>query len=234
MEGDSVWSPSSSHRRSLSHSRYLGSLWTALNSLETALRLALCQIEETPNLMGRVNAIFEAEVGQVVGDDKFTRQLQLHELIKMFNEHAELHGIQCVEPEIGEVRHALAHGRVTSVSEDHDIRLVNFKRQKGGALFVCYSATLTPAWFKKQRKRILEAIECVHASCKTLPSPPQREVIVVGNVAKKDVSRAVLSEDLTDTNLAHRLLVIVGGNMTQGEFDELRERFERVAKFVRC
>jgi hypothetical protein len=168
MEMDNSWWPSSAHQKKTSHSQQLGNLWTELNSLETALRLVLCEIEGIPHLMARVHAIFEAEVGTVVDCDHFSRQLQLHELIEIFNEHAVSRGAPCVEPEIGEIRHALAHGRVTAISVEHDIRLVNFKGKKGGDLVICYSATLTEAWFKRQRKRVLDAIAHAHSLSLTL------------------------------------------------------------------
>jgi hypothetical protein len=163
MAEESFWWPSSGQKRSTSHSRYLGSLWAELHSLETTLRIALCEIEGVPNLHKRLYALFNAGVGQTVGDDHFTKHNQLHDLIKEFNDYAAMRGVQGVEPDIGELRHALAHGRVSAFSDEDDIRLLNFKRTKGGDLIVCYSAVLTPAWVKQQRKRIQDAIKRVYA-----------------------------------------------------------------------
>lgn len=233
MKMNDSWQPTSKHKKIRSHTSQLGKLWTLLNSLETALRLMLCQIEGTPNLMGRVNDIFNSEVGKVVDDDPFTMQLQLHELIRIFNEHVAKSGAQLVDPEIGEMRHALAHGRVTSVSEYHDIRLINFKRKKGGALFICYSATLTPAWFTHQRKHIEAAIKLVYSYSQILAGSPQREIIYLGNVEEKDVANLVISENISDRNPSHRFLIVVGQNISQDDYDDLSERFRSIAKIVR-
>lgn len=171
MDDEHYWFPSSSHKRSISHSRYLGSLWSELHALETALRIVLCEIEDVPDLHTRLHALFCSSVGQTIDDDPFTKHNNLGDLITMFNDYSASRGNQGIDPEIGEIRHALAHGRVSAISDEDDIRLVNFKRLKGGAPIVCYSAVLTPAWFKRQRKRIQVAIRCVYGFSKTLPTP---------------------------------------------------------------
>lgn len=216
MEEELFWRPSRGHKRSRSHSRYLGSLWTNLHSLETALRIALCEMERVPNLQDRLHAMFEAPVGQTVADDHFTKHNQLHDLIGAFNDIAVPAGIQIIEPDIGELRHALAHGRVTAVSDEDDIRLINFRRVKGGEPIICYSAVMTPAWFKHQRERVRDATTRVHALSKTLPRS-RREIIAVGNVTDEDVARVLQSEGVS----AHRYLVIVGSDEAERGLDEL-------------
>jgi hypothetical protein len=119
----------------------------------------------------RLHALFSSTVGQTIDDDPFTMHNNLGDLISKFNAYSASRGNQDIDPEIGEIRHALAHGRVSATSDEDDIRLINFKRLKGGAPIVCYSAVLTPAWFKRQRKRIQVAIRRVHEFSKTLPTP---------------------------------------------------------------
>jgi len=222
MEEELFWRPSWVHKRSESHSRYLGILWANLHSLETALRIALCGMERVPDLQSRLHALFEAPVGQTVADDHFTKHNQLHDLIRIFNDIVGPTGIQIIEPDIGELRHALAHGRVTAVSNESDIRLINFKRVKGGDPVICYSAAMTPKWFKAQRKRVRDATTRVHAFSKTLPG--RGGIITVGNVTNEDIARVLQSEDVSKA----RHVVIVGKDKSKGRLDELRDLATRM------
>jgi hypothetical protein len=168
VEADLFWWPSEGHRKSKDHATNLGKLWTQLHSLETAIRILLCQVNGVPDLQRRLHAILIAPVGTRVPDDPFTGQHEFKKLINLFNELAQAHGVEAIEGDIGELRSALAHGRVCAVTENDAIHLVNFKRTKGGAPVISYSAVLTYQWVTHQHQKIQAAIARVHAVAKTL------------------------------------------------------------------
>lgn len=232
MGEKSFWRPSWGHVRSESHARYLGILWADLHALETALRIVLCEIELVPNLQRRLHALYEAKVGEAVSDDHFTKHNQLHHLIAAFNDFAVPRGSDPIDADIGHLRHALAHGRVTAISDEHDFRLINFKRIKGSDPVLCYSAVMTPAWFKLQRKRVRASTKGVHSFSESLQRPRPREIIVVGNATEEDVARVLRTEEVGVTSSA-RFLVIVGQDVPEENLAQLRESAERIGKVVR-
>lgn len=172
------WAASRNHERSKAHAQSLGSLWTNLHSLETALRIFLCTIEGVPDLQGRLYGIHSVPVGTRVADDAFTRHTQLEHLIAAFNAMMVKIGRECIDTEIVVLRHALAHGRVTAVSEADDIRLINFKKVSGGHVVVEYTAVMTPEWFEAERARVRAATGLVAHYAAHL-SESRRVVIII-------------------------------------------------------
>jgi hypothetical protein len=157
-----AWRPSTSHTAQGTHSRNLGLLWTAVHSLETALRLFTLEQDGSSNAHLTLIVCSRAGIGDEFELNAYTKKLQLDKLIIGYNSSAAAHGFDSIDLGIVELRHALAHGRVTSIGDDAPIRILNFRPQPNGKLVVCFAAVLTDEWVADQCKRIDRATHLVH------------------------------------------------------------------------
>lgn len=170
MKQPPAWLPSRSHKHQEAHALSLGLIWTEINSLETALRLFMCEVSGFNELYLQLNLLSRATVGTEVPLNHYTRKVQLKKLIEGFNPLALKYGFDPIDVDISDLRHALAHGRVSSTTEDSPIRILNFAPEENGKLVVCFVAVLTDEWVAAQKKRIGESTMRVYALSEAMKS----------------------------------------------------------------
>lgn len=127
------------------HASNLGKLITNLQSLELALRQFLCRLNN--------EAIIVPSIGQKnVLVDHLTNYDSLGALIKKYNnavcsEYPHFIVDDCVV----ELRDALAHGRLVSISNPPQPpqRIFKFSRPKNDTVDLVFDEIMDDAWFKK-------------------------------------------------------------------------------------
>jgi len=147
------------------HSKNLGKIVANLQSLEFSLRVFLLEADGT-----RSNVDYSRlNVGDQIAEDAFTNWDQLSDLIRKYNERVmSIDSSMCIDHSIVEIRHALAHGRVSAYSPEEPMHLLKFSEPKNKHVEVTYNAEMNATWFGEQIKRVLDAIIKVVDACKKL------------------------------------------------------------------
>ena len=155
------------------HAKNLGAVILNLHSLEFYLRAFLHHLPGSRPLGVKWGtSVFALPVGTQLPESEITSYDSLGDLLKRFNREVGSRGIGGpIDVTLVDLRDALAHGRVARDRRDNTRRLIKFSRPKNGFVTVTYNEVLTPAWLKKQGRRVVDAIETVHLAYKTLPEP---------------------------------------------------------------
>ncbi|WP_090439176.1 hypothetical protein [Duganella sp. CF458] len=145
------------------HALNLGKLIVNLHSLELTLRLFL---HSRPNarptgLAYGVN-IYAQPVGTALSESDITSYASLRKLINDVNVELTRRGIaDQVDPDLNELRDALAHGRVSANIDEDTMRLIKFTRPVNGSVEVSFNTLMSDEWFSEQRRRVYEAMQIV-------------------------------------------------------------------------
>jgi hypothetical protein len=133
----------------------LGQIWGNFHSLEMALRNFLAARD--PRDAIQEGQTFDAlAVGDVVGETAFTDYASLGKLIAEFNQ--SVLEKRRIDPALVDLRDALAHGRVWSLTGTFPLRLLKFSKPQDGAVRVTWATTMTEEWLAEQRTRVHQAL----------------------------------------------------------------------------
>jgi hypothetical protein len=152
----------------------LGTLFGNLTTLETMLRAALSRLdtphEQRPQLVRDARfPLNTLSVGDQVPENWFNRHMNLDKLIDEYNERAKTNGFGVVgDPEIYELRNALAHGIAWASDPSDFMNLIRFRTVAEGIVRVEAKHIMTDEWFAVQRQRIFAAIQIVRICVNTL------------------------------------------------------------------
>jgi len=147
------------------HCAELGGLLANFQSLEFILRVFLHKLPSARPLgYPHGTDIYSFPIGSTLPVNELTSYDSLGSLIKKYNAELNLRhpGLQ-IDPTLVDLRDALAHGRVSAPAGDNTLlRLLKFsKPDANGQVRVVFNSEMTRAWFKSQKRRILEAVERV-------------------------------------------------------------------------
>jgi hypothetical protein len=139
----------------------LGKLFTNILSLEMLLRLYLFYKE--PNIFINEFKLDSFKEGDIVPNNYFTNSCTLRPLIEKYNIYCTDNFRELsIDPDLANVRNALAHGRVLSQEPSLcNIRLFNFELKNKNQTLT-YNKIMDKEWFKKNITLFLNAIRNVH------------------------------------------------------------------------
>ena len=147
------------------HKMQLGALLSNFQSLEFMLRGFLqAQPTARPFDTEYENDIYGFPVGTELQENEFTNYDSLSVLITKFNNEMNKRGLPLIDPDLVEIRDALAHGRVSSATPNDHLRLIKFDRPVNGKVRVVFNEKMTDSWFSLQIKRVFEAIKFVNSN----------------------------------------------------------------------
>jgi hypothetical protein len=138
----------------------IGSIVSNLLSLEFALRLFL---DETQGHSSGANDkhlnLTGLTVGEWVPENYFTNYDTLKQLIRKTNGELNKRGLsERIDESLVELRDAIAHGRVLSLSPEGPPHIVKFSRPIEGKTQVEISVEMTSEWLSQQIKRTYDEI----------------------------------------------------------------------------
>ena len=144
----------------------LGKLVANLATLEFALRVVIYLCEVPPEQRRPVARRFTAlSAGDELEESALTSWDSLATLIVKYN----CHNPNAPIPEdIGDLRDALAHGRVLTDEPDANLRLIRFGRPREGRVLVEMNQTLSMDWLDQQIHRLHDAVVLVHRRMREL------------------------------------------------------------------
>ncbi len=151
---------------------HLGSLWALIHSLEFVLRVFLQNLPSArPHGIEYGLDFYSYPVGTLLFDSDITSDDTLADLIDKYNRVMKKRGLSGINRSLVQLRHALAHGRVTCrlpvklPADDVEMRIINFsKREKtaeGQGRRVCFNERMTKDWFLAQEKTLNDALVAV-------------------------------------------------------------------------
>lgn len=110
--------------------------------------------------------MYSLPVGTRVALTRMTDWSLLKELIAEYNELAANAGRPLVPEEIGKVRDALAHGRISSRADERLLRIIKFSKPRKGEAEVTveFNEAMDTAWFARQIALVGQAMSDVHVS----------------------------------------------------------------------
>lgn len=133
----------------------LGQIISNFQSLEFALRASLYKLHRKNTRL----KLDEMKVGDIVDLNELTDYSKLKKLIQRYNnEVVKNDQTLTLDKDLVELRDALAHGRVSCLSENDNLRIIKFEEPKNGKVKVSFSEEMTESWLKKQKKRVYEAL----------------------------------------------------------------------------
>jgi hypothetical protein len=152
------------------HSKHLGGLLADFHSLEFCLRIFLHHLPHARPLgVPYGTDIYSLPVGTDLPENDLTSYETLGVLIERYNREVLAHGAgEQVDQTLVSVRDALAHGRVSTKDENQPMRLLKFDRPRQGRVRIAFNEEMNEAWFKKQKKRVVDEINRVHNAYKNL------------------------------------------------------------------
>jgi hypothetical protein len=138
------------------YAHQLGRLHGNLASLEFALRAYLYAHADLPHQpLPNGMVLTSLRVGDSIPENALTDYSTLAQLISRYNRsipasHAKL----SIDPNIVDLRDALAHGRVASSDSEDDFFLLKFSKPSFGQTTITYSQQLSSAWLNQQIDRV--------------------------------------------------------------------------------
>ncbi len=152
------------------HALNLGKLVSNFQSLEFVLRAFLSNNEiAAGNLSLKSINLDTISEGDLVPENAFTNYYSLVQLIGEYNNNPKVVSVGLtIAPALVEIRDAIAHGRVSSLSPSSPSRLLKFEKPRNGQTKVAFSVLMTKEWFGEQIKRVYEAILKVSEANKKL------------------------------------------------------------------
>lgn len=156
----------------------LGTLWVSLLALEFSLRKFLFDDELTHTDYSSVGEAFPqfASLDSVMTDERlplnaFTNYDTLGLLIDKYNSRVQHAAPElCVDAKLVDIRNAIAHGRMFTLSLDGPVRIVKFSKPESGDTHVraTFNVALTAHWLDLQVRRVLQATWKVNEANKHL------------------------------------------------------------------
>ena len=144
----------------------LGKLVANVATLELALRVVIYLSEVQPSqrqpVARRLTALC---AGDELGESALTSWDSLTALIATYNRY---NPNAAVPEDIGELRDALAHGRVLTDSPDTNLRLIRFGKPRNGRVAVERIEALSIDWLDRQINRLHDAVVLVHKRMREL------------------------------------------------------------------
>ncbi len=149
--------------KSAYHRWALGTLIVNYQSLEFILRAFLHGLPGAKGIgLPYGTDIYSCPVGTELVVNDMTDYSQLSKLINRFNAAAASLGLQEQVPtDIIDVRHALAHGKVSAPADSDEMRVIKFDEPANGKVKVVYNETMNEEWFKKHTRQVYDAIMTV-------------------------------------------------------------------------
>jgi hypothetical protein len=143
---------------------HLGGLVANLQSLEFLLRAFLQQLPSArPMGIPGGTDLYSFPVGATVPENELTSYDNLGQLIDKYNVEARRRGIDLIDRDLVELRDALAHGRLSAPATNDYMRLLKFSKPNSGCVTVTFNAVLDEDWFKRQKRRVADAMRAVRA-----------------------------------------------------------------------
>lgn len=135
----------------------LGKIVSNLQALEFGLRAHFYGDDSPAARLPEGTMLPDLKAGDIVAENALTNYETLGQLIKRYNTRiANSDPDLKVDPNIVDLRDAIAHGRVLSLQEDSDLMLVKFSRPENGQVTVTFSECLTRKWLSTR-------VQYVHA-----------------------------------------------------------------------
>lgn len=146
------------------HALRLGQIIGNLHSLELLLRIFLLRKET--QVGSQEPALPEiSQLGEQVTVSSLTNFDSLRTLIANYNEviDDEDRALR-VEPDVADLRDAIAHGRVLSPNPVRPLRLFKFSKPAQGRVTVTHALVMTDDWFDEQRRFVAAEIKKVQTA----------------------------------------------------------------------
>ncbi|MGH8319796.1 MAG: hypothetical protein ACREUL_17805 [Steroidobacteraceae bacterium] len=140
----------------------LGRLLSNIIQLEFAVRVAL-HLQEPEEARMSTEILRSIKVGDLLPGTYLTNWMQLEQLIDDYNARERDRGSTPIDEGIVELRHALAHGRLTASTLTSEYSLFRFSRAnpQSGAVTVERIDVLTLRWLEEQVGRTGQALNSV-------------------------------------------------------------------------
>lgn len=146
----------------------LGKLVSNLQSLEFILRAFLQQLPDSrPFGVPKGEDIYQYPIGSELPLNEITSWDSLGELINKHNKFAVSQGEQEIDRSIVELRDALAHGRVSSLSPNDSMHLIKFSKPNNNKVRIEYNEILSLDYLNQQIHRVYNAIMIVKEKLKS-------------------------------------------------------------------
>jgi hypothetical protein len=152
------------------HCLFLGKLVANFQSLEWILRTFLVNKDMALGVsFEESHRIWELTLGEQISENAFTNYDSLKKCIRKYNSslQAEWAKFQ-VDETLADVRDAIAHGRVASLTESSPMQLLKFSRAKDSRVTVKFSVNMTEEWLKEQMGRVYREFLKVHEATNLL------------------------------------------------------------------
>ena len=143
------------------HAFYLGAVVGNFLSLELALRCYLGRLPGAIPFDEWGKDPYSVPIGEEMAENAFTNYDSLGTLFDKYNASVHAQGFPRIDRTLVEIRDALAHGRVSSQSENGTLRLMKFSRPHNGRVTVTFNGVMSEEWFIEQKRRSLEALMTV-------------------------------------------------------------------------
>lgn len=145
------------------HALNLGWLLSNLQSLEFSLRFYLQKHVSTKPLGHAYGeSYYDKPIGAEVDENEITNYDTLGILMNKFNNAMRLEGRAELDLSLVDLRDSLAHGRIASMEEENQYRLIKYSKPVNGKAKILFNEKLTEEWFKKNRRCAYDALMYVN------------------------------------------------------------------------
>lgn len=128
-------------------------------SLEFALRAFLTKYSPPPFVPYAASSdVFSFPVGSVLPENPLTNYDSLGMLIEKANKLLRQQHAPQLDKSLVDIRDALAHGRISSLQEEEQLRLIKYSKPDNGQVEVKYNEVLDEQWFTLHKRRVRDAI----------------------------------------------------------------------------
>ena len=148
----------------------LGKLMLNLLGLEFLIRSYLRLLPGAKPIDSPLFAdVYSCPVGTELNENELTDYLSLSQLIKKFNSLAESRNFEPIGTAIVDLRDALAHGRVSRLTQDGPMHIIKFtKPNKEKKVRVVLNEIMDDAWLQTQITTVKHAMVHVATQCNVL------------------------------------------------------------------
>ena len=137
----------------------LGKLIVAFHGLEFSLRAFLQnQPGVCPMGIPAGTKIYDLPVGATIPENMFSSYDTLGALISKYNKVVSALGRPTIDQDLVELRDALAHGRVASMTETGPMNLIKFSKPQNGQVKVVFKEIMDTTWFNTQISKVNRAL----------------------------------------------------------------------------
>ena len=140
---------------------HLGGLIANFHGLELSLRIFLYKALPRPHNASLDADFYSYEVGSFVDENMLTNYDSLGILFKKANLVLKEKNAQLLDESLVDVRNALAHGRISTESEEKPLRLLQYSKPRAGKVKITHNTILTDQWFIENKRRVVEAMMIV-------------------------------------------------------------------------